>query len=406
MLAVMATRLQPARPARRRHQVTTAAGPSATARLFKLHELLAAKQPVNAVSLAEEFEMAPRTIKRDIEFLRDRRGAPIRWNASSKSYYYTEPFDLASGLRLDAEEALAVILAGNTFAAWGGTPLGRTLTAALEKIASFAGPALSFPAADLRAVLHQDDASLLEPEHRHFAALLEHILARREITIRYQKPHSSRPGRRTVRPLHLAYLDHRWMLIAEDTAKRAWRNFLLPRIQSIDTSHRRFTPPPPEKIKSHLAGSLGRFTGDEEIEVRLRFNATAAPYVRERPWHATQTLVERPDGGVEATLRLNNLKDVQRRILANGRHVEVLAPAELRAALAAEIAAMSRAYAPPPAEVGLNVSSIIPPSPVPDSPRQGPVGLSVSSISVAPAPPAEKIPVKIPAGHPVSPRAR
>lgn len=314
-------------------------------RLFALHDRLAAGRKVNAVSLADELELDPRTIKRDIELLRDFRHAPIVWDAKLKSYRYTAPFDLATGLRLDADEALAVVLAGRTFAVWGGTPLGRTLTVALEKIARFAGPAISFPAADLRAVLHQDDAALDEPEHRHFAGLLEDILARRELTIVYQKPRSARPERRTLRPLHLAYLEHRWMLVAEDTAKNAWRNFLLARIHTIERTARRFTPPPSAKIKQHLAGSLGRFTGNTDHEVRLRFSATAAPYVKERPWHASQTLVALPDGSIEVTLRLNNLIDVQRRLLANGRHVEVLAPVELRASVAAEIAAMSRPYA-------------------------------------------------------------
>ena len=321
-------------------------GPAATIRLFDLHDRLAAGRPVDAVSLARELELDPRTIKRDIELLRDRRGAPLVWDARRKSYRYTAPFDLVSGLRLDAEEALAVVLAGRTLAAWGGAPLGHTLTATLEKIARVAGPAISFPAADLHAVLHQDDAALDAPEHRHFPRLLEDILARRELVILYQKPSAAHPERRRIRPLHLAYLDHRWMLIAEDTGRKAWRNFLLPRVHAVERTARTFTPPPISRIKNYLAGSLGRFTGPEEIEVRLRFSATAAPYVRERPWHASQTLAALPDGGLEATLRLNNLVDVQRRILANGRHVEVLAPPELRASLAAEIAAMTRTYAP------------------------------------------------------------
>ncbi len=319
-------------------------GPAATKRIFDLHGLLAAGSQVDAVSFAREREFNPRTIKRDIDLLRD-RGAPIVWDARRKSYRYTAPFDLASGLRLDADEALAIVLAGRTFAAWGGTPLGRTLTAALEKIARFAGPAVSFPAAELRAVLHQDDTALDEPEHRHFASLLEDVLARRELVIRYQKPHAIRPERRVIRPLHLAYLEHRWMLVAEDADRKAWRHFLLPRIHAIERTARTFTPPPADKIKRHLAGSLGRFTGEQEIEVRLRFSPTAAPYVSERPWHASQVLTVLADGGAEATLRLNNLIDVSRRILANGRHVEVLAPAELRASLAAEIAALAGAYA-------------------------------------------------------------
>jgi predicted DNA-binding transcriptional regulator YafY len=361
----MATRLWTARPIRRRDQIAPSTGPAATSRLFELHKRLCAGQSVNAVALAAETEFSVKTIKRDIEFLRDRCHAPVVWDARRKSYRYTAPFDLLTGLRLDAEEALAVVLAGNTFAAWGGTPLGRTLTAALEKIASFAGPALSFPADDLRAVLHRDETALDAPEHRHFAALLEHILARREIAVLYQKPHAPRPERRVLRPLHLAYLDHRWMLVAEDAGRKAWRNFLLPRIHALEPTGKRFTPPPADKIKTHLAGSLGRFTGDAEIEVRLRFSATAAPYVRERPWHPSQKLRDLPDGGVETTLRLNNLKDIERRVLANGAHAEVLAPPELRTALATAVAALAQTYAP---EIAA----------------------------------AEKISVKIPEGHPAS----
>lgn len=323
-----------------------AAGPAATLRLLDLHDKLAAGEPVRAAEFAERLELDPRTIKRDIELLRDFRDAPIVWDRQSKSYRYTAPFDLVSGLRLTAEEALTVVLAGRTLAAWGGSPIGVPLTATLEKIARFAGPAISFPASELHAVLHQDDAVLDSPEHRHFSGLVEDILARRELVVLYQKPSAPRPERRALRPLHLAYLEHRWMLVAEDLGKKAWRNFVLPRIRAIERTSRAFAPPSVERIKKYLAGSIGRFTGDAEIDVRLRFTATAAPYVRERPWHASQKLAPLPDGSIEVALRLNNLVDVSRRILASGRHVEVLAPPELRAVVAAEIAALARAYAP------------------------------------------------------------
>lgn len=324
----------------------TESGPAATTRLFNLHERLAAGRPVHAETLARELELSPRTIKRDLERLRDFHHAPISWDARRRSYRYTAPFDLLTGLRLDAREALALVLAGRTFAAWGETPLGRTLTAALQKIAQFAGPAVSLPAADMRAALHHDETSLDAPEHRHFARLLDDILAHRELTLTYQKPSTTRPEQRTVRPLHLAYLDHRWLLVAADPTRPTWRKFLLSRIQTITTTGQTFVPPPPSALKAYLAGSLGRFTGDKKITVRLRFSATAAPYLRERAWHPSQTLLALPDGGVETTLTLNNLIDVQRRILANGQHVEVLSPPELRASIAAELTALARLYAP------------------------------------------------------------
>lgn len=336
---------RPARP-RSKRGISGCPGPAASTRVIELHRRLTAGQSVSATGFAREYELSDRTVKRDIERLRDFHRAPIVWDAAARTYRYTAPFDLLTGLRLDADEALAVVLAGRTFAAWEGTPLGRILTTTLEKIARFTGAAASLPAADLRAVLHPEDAILDSAEQRHFATLLNAIIARRELVINYQKPGVPRPELRAVRPLHLAYLDHRWMLVAEDTTRAGWRNFLLSRIHAISALGQRFTPPPSERIKDYLAGSLGRFTGGTEFEVRLRFDATAAPYVRERPWHASQGLRDLPGGALEATYRLNNLIDVSRRILASGGHVEALAPAELRSSLAAEIAVMARAYAP------------------------------------------------------------
>lgn len=320
-------------------------GPAATQRLFDLHDLLAAGKPVNAVTFARVRELAPRTVKRDIDVLRN-RGAPIEWDNVRKTYIYTAPFDLVSGLRLSAEETLAVILAGRTFAAWGESPLGRTLTHALQKVADFAGSSVSLPADSLRAALYEPDRSdpAADAEHRHFARLLDLIIARREVEILYQKPTASRPERRRIRPLHLAYLDHRWMLVAEDPTRLAWRNFLLARIQIIGPAGERFAAPSREKIRAYLAGSLGRFTGEQLHDVRLHFAAPLASYLREKPWHASQVLHELPDGSVEATLRLNNLIDVQRRVLACGSQVEVLAPPELRARVAAEHRAAAARY--------------------------------------------------------------
>lgn len=320
-------------------------GPAATSRLFHLHEKLAAGRRFTVPTLAHELEISERTVKRDIERLRDFHHAPIVWEPGAKSYRYSEPFDLLTGLRLNANETLAIVLAGHTFSAWGGSPLGRILTQALGKIARFAGDAISLPADLMRQCLFTPDAELdFEPGSRWFALLLECILHRRVLKLHYRKPSSAKPEVRIVHPLHLACLDHRWMLVAHDEQKSAWRSFLLDRIHGLEPTDKHFVPPPHRAIRDHLKGSLGRFTGGKEVEVLLNFSAVAAPYVRERPWHFTQQVEERPDGSIQVSLRLNNLVDVQRRILANGRHVEVLAPPELRAAVMDEAVLISKKY--------------------------------------------------------------
>lgn len=307
-----------------------------------IHERLGNDRRETACSLAEQLETSERTIKRDLEFMRDQLGAPIEWDAGQHSYVYTRACDLLPLLRIEADEALALALAGKTFAAWHGTALGRALTAALGKIGGVIGGAISVPVTEIsQLVFHPETTGPGDREHRHFAMILESIRRRRVLRLVYQKPRpGSAPEKRLVHPLHLACLDHRWVLVAHDPARGSPRNFLLGRIRQAEATREIFAPPANFDLSAYLRGSVGRFTGDADIAVRLRFDATVAPYVRESPWHASQTLVERADGSVEIALRLNNLTDISRRILACGRHVEVLAPEELRAAIHDEALAM------------------------------------------------------------------
>lgn len=59
-------------------------GRSAQARVLRIHERLGNEQQITAESVAREFEVSPRTIKRDIELMRDRLGVPIAWDAVSR----------------------------------------------------------------------------------------------------------------------------------------------------------------------------------------------------------------------------------------------------------------------------------------------------------------------------------
>jgi predicted DNA-binding transcriptional regulator YafY len=331
-------------------QNTSDCGRATLRRVLFIHERLGNQHPATAVTLARELEVSERTIKRDVEFMREQLGAPIEWDPAGHTYVYTRACDLLPLLRLDAAEALALTLAGKTFAAWHSTPLGRSLTVALEKIAGVVGGAVSLPVSDVsHLVSSPDEDHALETELRHFATALEATLRRRVLRIVYQKPkRTAPPETRLVHPLHLTCLDHRWVLIAHDPSRAARRNFLLGRIQTATATAASFTPPADFNLRAYLRGNLGRFTGHEDIEVRVAFDAELGPYLRERPWHPSQTLQEESDGRLHATYRVNHLTDITRRLLACGSKVEVLAPAHLRQTLYEEATAMARRHHPAP----------------------------------------------------------
>jgi predicted DNA-binding transcriptional regulator YafY len=310
------------------------------ARISRLHAYLSCGRPFTAESFAREWEgISSRTIKRDLDHLRNYHNAPVEWDAVRRTYRYTRPYDalqLTPFPRINADEALALVLAGRTFAAWRGSAIGRVLAAILEKMAPVLGSALSLSAGELERLIYEPDdapeaAAATRAEQRHLFTLLDAIRHRRELRIIYKKPRDPKAVSRVIRPLHLAILEHRWMLVAYDLRRRDLRHFLLARIKKLAVTGATFEPLENFDPRAHLSGSMGLFTGAGEriLTVRVRFDATAAPYVREHPWHISQTLRKLPRGAVEATLRLNNLVDVRRRILAWGGHARALAPASL-----------------------------------------------------------------------------
>lgn len=334
-----------ARPCSRRASRPDSPHAAFLARILRLHALLVEQRPITSVALAAELGVNERTIKRDIAYMRDSLGCPIAWRAAEHSYVYTAPCDILPLLRLSADEALSLALAGRTFSAWGGSALGEALTAALSKIAQVVGGSVSLPADAVSGLVFQPpEHPMVDHERRCFAIVLEAIHRCRELRLEYKKPRSATAEHRTVHPLHLAFLDHEWVVLAHDCRRGAVRTFRLSRIRRVQHTGGRFEPPAGFRLEEHLAGSVGRFTGDGDWSIRLKIDAIIVPYVEERPWHRSQVLQRTADGGAEMTLRLNNLIDIQRRVLACGSHVEVLEPAELREAVAREVRLLAARY--------------------------------------------------------------
>jgi predicted DNA-binding transcriptional regulator YafY len=78
--------------------------------------------------------------------------------------------------------------------------------------------------------------------------------------------------------------------------------------------------------------------------VRIQFDAAAAFYIRERRWHPSQTLKDLPAGGVEMSMRLSDLEEVERWVLSWGTHATVMEPVKLQASLHGTIEQLGRRY--------------------------------------------------------------
>lgn len=319
------------------------------ARMLRIHQELQVNKCPNCSSLAKVIEVSTKTIQRDIEHMRDQLGLPIEFDAKANGYIYTREVHAFPSIQVTDGEVLALFVAQQALAQYGGTPFEEPLRKAFEKLSESMGDMLTVAPDELAAALsfrHTGDAIT---DLKIFQQVTDAVLQSRELTFRYHKLQAARPEVRQVQPYHLACVDHLWYLFAHDLDRKAIRTFALSRITEVVGIGDPFAKPDDFSLADRLLQSFGVFKGEGDYRVRLEFDAFAARLIRERKWHASQELKDRPDGSIELRLGLDSLEEIERWVLSWGSHARVLAPPQLKARVKAALEDMQASYAETPA---------------------------------------------------------
>ncbi len=314
-------------------------------RMMKLHGLLAAGRFPNARSLAEELEVSQKTILRDIEFMRDRLGLPIEYNPTRFGFHYTGPVNAFPAMQISEGELVALLVAEKALHQHRGTPFEKPLLAALRKLEKSLPDTVSLNLRDWDQTISFRTSTEPMEDVPLIGSLARSAAHREELRILYRKPGTPEAAPRTVHPLHVANVNGEWYLFAHDTERQGIRTFAATRIVSAEPTGRAFQRPTHFDIDRYLGDSFGIFSREGAFDVVVCFTPAVAGYIREKRWHPSQTIVERPDGGVELRLHLGSLMEVQRWILGWGPEARVVGPPELVRRMQDALQRMAVSYA-------------------------------------------------------------
>ncbi len=311
---------------------------------MRIHSQLKAGDFPNCRKIADDLEVSSKTIQRDIDFMRDRLGLPIEYDALHVGFRYTEEVASFPSIEVSEGEVAALFVAQKALAQYKGTPFERPLRSAFRKIADSLKDRVSFSWSDLEDAIsfHSAGASVADLEL--FETVSQAVLRSVELEFEYRKLNSKGYEARRVRPYHIACLENQWYVFADDLARKDLRTFALPRMRDVRLTNTKFRRPANFSISKVLSGSFGVFEGGKKHCIRLQFDAFAARLVSERTWHESQRLREAKDGSATLELELGGLEEIQRWILSWGSHVRVLAPAELVTRMQREAAAVQAMY--------------------------------------------------------------
>lgn len=309
-----------------------------TARLRQLEEILLLKPGgMRASDLSYRLKVNRRTVYRDLDFLAQ-QGVPL-WQENgtfgiNRSLYQTT-------VRLTYHESVALVLAGLLLARTFDERNPHVI-AALRRLA------VTLPepfTAQLERAARQTQSH--QSNHRHTAvleAISEGWGKGRKVQISYCSPTDNAIRERVISPYTLEATDAGIYVIGHDEATHEIRTFKLERLLSANILPDAYTIPKEFDPVAHLKNSWRIMSGDETVEVHLRFSPEAAPFVRERNWHASQVMESDHDGCLSLRLEIADPREMLPWIRSWGAQVEVLAPAWLRERVAEDLRNAAQIY--------------------------------------------------------------
>jgi predicted DNA-binding transcriptional regulator YafY len=183
-------------------------------------------------TFTDEFEVDPRTIRRDLDYMRDELRAPIKYSRARRGYWYREPSYRLPCMLFNEGELLAVLLAERTMRQFRGTPFEADLRHAVEKLGTMLPDGLSVrleTVADLLSVL---PATRVEYDAETFHALTEATVRRRRLELRYWSASRNETTRRLFDPYEISAVDDGWYALGRCHLRGAIRNFAVQRLRS------------------------------------------------------------------------------------------------------------------------------------------------------------------------------
>ena len=297
--------------------------------MLRIHQALSSGKYPNATSLSREVEVATKTIHRDIEFMRDRLNLPIEYDASRAGFYYTEKVSGFPNVQITEGELFALIVAEKALQQYRGTSFEKPLLSAIKKMEQSLPNTISLNLASLEQTISFRTRAEPILNLEVFDLLAKAAAYRGQLELVYRKPGQTKTEVRLVDPYHLANINGEWYLFAYDHARKDIRTFAPTRIQSVKPTGKTFPRPERFSLENRLKNSFGVHSGEGHYEVIIRFDARVADYVREKKWHESQKLRELKNGGVELTLKLSSLAEIERWVLGWGGDATVVKPAEL-----------------------------------------------------------------------------
>jgi predicted DNA-binding transcriptional regulator YafY len=321
-----------------------------TERFYKIDKLLAERKRVTFAELTEALSVSPATLKRDLEYMRNRLHAPIIWDREERAYRFDtqgkqvgDQYELP-GLWFNAAEIHALLTMQQLLSGIdSGGLLGPHVQPLIARLNALMGTAENTQE-EIRKRVKILGVMARQMPLQHFEVIGSALLRRHRLAIRYYARSTDKITEREVSPQRLVHYRENWYLDAWCHTRDGLRSFSLDSFQAavmLDKSARDIAQ---KTLDETLGSGYGIFSGKKVRWAKLRFTAERARWVSAERWHSQQRTHFEDDGRFVLEIPFADDRELLMDILKYGRDVEVVSPAELQRRVVQEAQAVADNY--------------------------------------------------------------
>ena len=319
-----------------------------TERIYKIEQMIRYRSGVTFEDMLDELEVSPATLKRDLQFLRDRLGAPIEFQRDDKTYRFGPEFrgqkHELPGLWFDQKELYSLLMSYQLLS--GLDPdgiLSRHVSPLLDRIHQLLGSNEVDSSELMRRVRIVSSAKRAVPS-QFFELIATALLQRKRIQIQYYTRSRKAVSERELSPLRLIHYRNTWYLDAWCHKSDDMRRFALDAVQAATALETKAKDVSLKRVEQELDGGYGIFAGNKVKWATLLFTADAAQWVAKEEWHPQQEVTPLDDGRLQMKLPFVDPTELLMDVMRFGPDVELVEPQDLRHALIDRLHKATRQY--------------------------------------------------------------
>jgi len=310
-------------------------------RLHRIKYMIQQRKCVPIEDFLDELEISKATFKRDLDYLRDRLKASIKYDRYLGGYKFEFPDEVNKiempGLWFSEKEATALVLM-------------QHLLSSLDQ-GGLIGPHIEPLTAIIDGILGQSETSAKELRKRikvlgmgsrknsieNFAEIGTALLKRNRLNIQYYAKSKNEETEREISPQRLIFYRENWYLDAYCHLRQGLRSFAVDGIRSAVPTNSKAQEISDKECQEHFAESYGIFSGKATQRAKLRFTPEHARWVAGENWHGQQVGSFDKAGYFNLEFDYNQDPELVMDIMKHGSGVEVIGPASLKNKVKAEL---------------------------------------------------------------------